>query len=327
MAPTVTNTAFTLADYASSNKPLIAGVAQVLREASPLMDLLKFVDAGTLSINVIRAKTLPTVGWRKIGAQLNSSKGSVDMIEETAFDVGNAIDVDKLLVRAGNTLYNPRALWQELTVKAIAYEFNDCLINGDPTVNSDRPTGIMYRVTNDLASTQRISAAALDISPDTGSNVAPNANQLMDLLDKVIYALPDHKCDALLMNETALLRAWSSLRQINVLDVTKDEFGREFYTYKGARMVDVGPKADFSTKIILDTESATGLPTGATYTSIYGLRIGPQYFTGWQMYPMDVQDLGLIDDGVTYRNTIDWPIGFAVTNPRSIVRAYYLQAI
>ena len=33
---------------------------------------------------------------------------------------------------------------------------------------------------------------------------------------------------------------------------------------------------------------------------------------------MDVQDLGIINDGVTYRDVVDWPVGITVVRPRAV---------
>lgn len=315
----------TLADYEASPKPLISGVAQVLRNASPLMSYLPFEDAGSLSIQVIRMAANPSPSWRRIGNSHGSSNGRVDLVTENAFSFGNTIDVDKVYVKNGNTLYDARALWTKSTLEGMAYEFNDSFINGDPSATPDKITGLSYRITNDLAASQFVNCN-LDISPDAAS-LAANIIAFMDKLDTLIYAMPDHKADYLLMNDTALLRVWSILRQSGTLATTKDQYEREIFSYKGAKLVDIGFKNDQATKIITDTELSAGTAvTGGACTSIYALRTGVEYLTGWQEYPMDVQDIGMLEDGVTWRTLVDWVVGLAVTHPRSIARMYNITA-
>jgi hypothetical protein len=327
-------TVLTLAEYANDPRPLVAGVAKVLREDSIFMDVLPFEDVGALAVKVIREGTMPTISWRKAGAAHGSTKGTKPtQVEEAAFSFGNYVDTDIVYMRDRSPrLYDPRTYWTEMTVKAMAREFNDAAINGVPTANPDRPTGLWYRVINDLAATQNITSAAdggaggLDISPDAVT-LAANINTFFEKLDALIYALPGHTADYLLMNDTMLLRYESIARQSGFLKVTEDALGRKFTEYKGAKFLDMGLKVDDSTRIITNTETVAGtaLTTG-TATSIYAVKLGKEYFTGWQEYGMDVKDKGELEDGVSYRVIIDWVIGLALSHPRSVARLYGLVA-
>lgn len=327
-------TPLTLSDYANDPRPLVAGVAKVLREDSTFMDILPFEDVGALAVKVIREGTMPTIAWRKPGDAHGSNKGTKPtQVEEAAFSFGNSIDVDKVYMKDRSPrLYDPRTYWTEMTVKAMAREFNDSAINGIPTANPDRPTGLFYRVMNDLSTDQRISAAAdggaggLDISSDSAS-LAANINTFFEKLDYLSYALPGHKADYFLMNDTMLLRYESLARQSGFLKTTEDALGRKFTEYNGAKFLDMGLKTDDSTRIITNTETLAGaaLTTG-TGTSIYAVKIGKEYFTGWQEYGLEVEDKGLLDDGVTHRILVDWVIGLALSHPRSVARLYGLVA-
>lgn len=328
------NSFITLADYNLQPKPLVAGIARILREESPFMDSLHFVDVGALAVQVMREGGMPNISWRRPGQPHGSTKGTKPtLVSEQAFSFGNNVDVDKVYVRDKSPkLYEPRAYWTKATTKAMGREFNDAAINGDPAANVDRPTGLFYRLRNDLPVGQNIDATAannnagLDVSPDA-TGLAANIQTFFDKLDKLIYALPDHKADLLLCNDTLLTRYWSLARQSNLLSTTQDEIGREFYTYKGAKFIDMGFKIDDTSKIIGDAELANGTAlAGGGATSVYALRQAPEYFSAWQEYGMDVRDLGEMNDGVTYRTLIDWVIGLAVAHPRSIARLYGIIA-
>jgi len=313
----------TLADYALSPQPLVAAVAKVLQQDSKIMDMLPFQDVGTLSVKVIREGGMPSLSWRKVNSTHGSSKASApDMVEEQAFSIGNYIDVDKVYIKnRAQTIYDPRTYWTQMTVRSIGRHFTDAFINGLPT-DADRPVGLFYRVMNDLPSSQRVAGGGLDISPDA-ANLSANIQQFLDKLDELIYACYGHTCDALICNDTMLMRIWSSFRQSGVLDVTRDNLGREFYTYKGIPIVDAGFKSDDTTKIIGNAETTNGSAlTGGSATSIYAVKLGSEFLTGWQEYPLEVNDLGLLNDGVFYRTVIDWVVGIAVSNPRSVARLY-----
>lgn len=325
----------TLADYNLSPKPLVAGVARVLREESPLMDSLNFIDVGTLSVEVMREGPLPAVSWRRAGNPHATNKGGKpDRVSEQAFSFGNYIDVDKVYVKdTSPKLYDPRAYYTDQHTKAMSREFNDATINGNPIVNPDRPTGLFYRLVNDLPAAQSIDAdpagggAGLDISPDAVT-LAANIQTFFDRLDLLIYSCSEHKADFLLCNDTLLQRYWSVARQSGLLKVTQDNLGREFYEYKGAKLIDVGFQVDDATRIIGNVELTNGTAlVGGTATTIYAIRQAPEYFSAWQEYGLEVEDLGLLDDGVTYRTMIDWVVGLAVAHPRSIARLYGLIAL
>lgn len=324
---------FTLSDYASSPKALVQGVAKILREESPFMDHLSFADVGALSVQVLREGTLPTVAWRRPGTQHSSNKGTKPSpIYEQAFSFGNLVDVDKIYVKdTSPKLYNPRTYWTDQTTKAIGREFNDASINGDPTVNVDRPAGLFYRIRNDhlamdMDADPAGGGAGLDISPDA-VGLAANIATFFDKLDQLLYSLDGHKADLLLTNDTLLTRYWSVARQSGLLKVTSDSIGREFYEYKGATFIDMGFMIDDTTRIIGDVDLTNGTAlTGGTATSLYAVKLGEEHFTPWQEYAMEVEDKGMLDDGVTYRTIIDWVIGLAVSHPRSIARLHGVVA-
>lgn len=323
-------TAITLSDYAIQPNKLVAGVARVLRENSKFMDILPFENVGSLSVKVMReASALPSVSWRNIGSSHGSVKAQKpDLVEEQAFSIGNEIIVDKVLMRdTSPKLYEVMPYQTQMITKAIARNFTNAAINGVPT-DITNPVGLWWRTLNDLGSSQRINAG-IDISPDA-SGLAANIQTFIDALDSLLYAVVD-SVDAggkgvyLLMNDTCMLRMQSAFRQSGALKQTTDALGRIFLEYKGAKLIDMGYKYDEATRIITNTENGTAL-TGGGATSIYAVRVGKEYFTGWQEYAMEVSKPELQSDKVTYKSVIDWTVGLALSNPRSVARLYGITA-
>jgi hypothetical protein len=330
--------ALSLYEYANDQRPLVAGVAKILRENSKWMDILPFEDIGALSIKVAREGGMPSLSWRRAG----NAHGSVKAVkpteaDEQAYSIGNSIDIDKMYMKDKSPrLYNPLTYQMDMTVKSVARNFTNACINGLPT-DLDNPVGLYYRIMNDLPATQRITAdpagasAGLDISPDAAS-LAANVKSYFDKLDVLIYTVCD-SLDAegkgvyLLMNDTTLLRHQSLARQSGMVQTTTDALGRVWTSYKGAMLVDMGYKDDDATRVIGNVEKldGTSLTTG-TAASIYGTRIAKECLTGWQEYSLDVSDPQLTDDQVTYRSVIDWVVGIAVSHPRSVARLYGVVA-
>lgn len=325
----------TLADYQAHPSDLVAGVVTIMREESQLMDILKFVDAGTLAVKINRGPAaLPDVGWRNIGDNHGSVKGAKpDEIEEVAYSIGNEISVDKVYMKdKSKRLIDPMTYQTKLIVKSIARNFNNKFINGIPS-DLKNPVGLWYRVTTDLGSEQRIQAHAsgLDISADA-TTLGANTQAFIDLLDQLLYSLTG-SIEAggqgiyLFTNDTVILRVQSLFRQSGLVSVTQDTLGRKFMEYKGAKFIDVGRKVDDTTRIMTNAETTAGALTGGACSSIYGVKMGPEYFTAWQMYGMEVSapELDPVHK-VTYTSVIDWMVGVALSHPRSAARLYSIIA-
>ena len=318
----------TLADYASEPKPLVAGVVNILRKESKIMDILPFVDVGALSIKVIREGNMPNVSWRNIGADHGSAKATKpDEVTENAFSIGNEVDVDKVYVKDKSArLYDPRTYQQAMVVKSIARNFTNAFINGVPG-DQKNPVGLWHRTLNDLASTQRINAN-VDISADSGA-VATATQTMIDALDALLYSVTDNleSTDKVFVvgNDTTLLRINSLFRQSGLLSSNQDALGRTFMSYKGATFIDAGLKYDEATRIITNAESGTALTGGGT-TSLYAFKVGKEFLTGWQEYGLEVSDWVLQSNQVTYKQVIDWMVGIAVSHPRSVSRLYGITA-
>ncbi|RME37941.1 MAG: hypothetical protein D6794_06150 [Deltaproteobacteria bacterium] len=317
--------AYTLADYARlATSPLKAGIVDILRAESPIMDALPFENSDTLDIQILRTKSLPSIGTRRINQSFSASKGATDSITERIVNLGGMIDVDKVLVRAGSVV-DQRALQTQLFVKAMALKFNDLFINGNPTTNYDSLTGLRYRLINDLPSTQTVTAGGIDVSPDS-STLSADQVTLIDKIHELLDVCAMKTADFLVMNREMKLRLEAALRGTGLLDTTQDNYGRRFETFGsgGPKILDIGSTdpLDYTQRIIGNTETNDGsATTGGTATSIYAVKVGGgEYVNGFQLYEMDVNDLGLLTDGVTYRTVIDWPMGIYMVNPFSVAR-------
>ena len=165
----------------------------------------------------------------------------------------------------------------------------------------------------------------------TTAATAAQANAFFDWLDQLLYALDAPEGDGvkLYMNATLKRRIPFLVRLMGAaggFNQTQDQFDRTVERYKNAVLVDIGVKGDQSTGIILNTEANTGADGSSDYTSIYGVRYGDEYVTGWQFAPLIAKDLGPDPvDGVQVRTLIEWMGGIAYHNTRSIARLYDLK--
>lgn len=318
---------FTLADYEQTATPITAAVVRTWREASPIMDMMTFKTSTQLEHKVTRFNTLPTVPWRKIGEAFAQLKVDPDTLEERLYFLGAKIDIPYELVKA-QSLINVRAQQEEAIMKGAAYGFNEAFFVNTPSADEDAIVGLFYRLINDFADEQSINADGLDVSGDTANTKWTQG--LFDQVDALLDCVEGNPSDkALFMNYTLYRRFQSACRQSNLLDTTTDQLGRQFLTYGkgGAKILDAGRKVDQITPILPNTELANGTAlTGATFTSMYCVRFGEPYVAGWCQEKPEADDVGLTEDRVNYRTVVRGSAGLYITNPRSIARAYNIQA-
>lgn len=314
-----------LADFERlTTNPLKKGVINVFRRESMAMDLMPWINAGTLSVEFIRTKTAATPEWRKLNAEFTGGKATTEPVRERVRDIGQMVDVDKMLVYAKNQIINQRTYHTTSVVEAIAYEFNNQIYNGDPEADEDTIIGLWYRLINDWAAGLSIAGGSLDISSNSAA-FAANALTFLHMLDQAIHGLHGHKANLIFVNDTLFLIIQHALRALGLLKTTEDSFDREIMKYKGAVIVDLGNTTPHgSTKVMTDTETSGTVKTGGALTSLICVRTGMPYFSGFYEYPLDVYDHGKTDGGVVFRTVIDWPIGLLSVNPASVSRVHSL---
>jgi len=60
--------------------------------------------------------------------------------------------------------------------------------------------------------------------------------------------------------------------------------------------------------------------TGGDATTIYAVKFGEPYLSGFHLNDIRVEDKGELEDGVSVRTIIDWTPGIYHVHPRSIAR-------
>ena len=321
--------AWTLAELSKiETDTLRKSVIDTLIMESNLMELVPWETIGTLATTVVKIKDLPSVGFRKVNEGYEESIGHFEQAVESISLFGGDIDTDIAIARAKNTIADARAIQQQLKLKATAYSFNDKFINGNPTSDPEEYKGLQKRVDDIYNSNTTVfvsqyidlgDTVSLGILRDSAARFA-----FLDKLNELIYAIKGHAPDYLLMNKKMLLCVRSLLLREKLLDTTSDMFNRRIDVYLGARMVDIGVKADQSTEIITNTETLGG---GSTNTSIYAVKFGIGESTwGIQQYPIEVRDIGELESKPVYRTRVDWNLGLATVDPRSLGRLYGVVA-
>lgn len=325
----------TLADYAlTSNNPMVQAVTYSLILYSNVIQDVPLVEKKSLIANGVRFEgNLPTVNWSQLNAEGVTTKGTPTAYQEQAFIVRNYIDVDKFLVEDENAVVNPRSIQEEAYLKSLTYDTNYKFFKNDHiTGDINAPVGIRYRIDNGgtygVRPENKIDAGGVDLS--NSGITQTTANNFIEYLDQLLWSVdsPNGEGVVLYMNEVMQRRFAKAVRIMGTsggFTVMQDQFNRTIQMYKGAVVRDPGYKQDQATRIITTTETNTGADGSSTFTSIYAVNYDTDHFFGWQFEPPNVQDLGLIYNGVIYRTLIDWAVGFMNASTRSLARLYDIK--
>ena len=298
------------------NNPLRKGIITNLLRDSRVLEWMPFENVNSLSSVAVRWTNLPDVAFRKINTGYTASEGDVEQVYESVYGFGGDIEIDRVFDKLGNMIQDPKALQIDMKTKAMALYFNYYLIHGDHTADADGFEGLQVRIDN-MPTSQKVRASSTtDILDPTAS--AGNARRFLDKWEEAHYKANSGQVNVILMNQGLYYGFGRALRYIgtsagSLLDVTKDSFDREILTYKGAKFVDMGLRADQSTEIITNAETAEDGGTDAT--SVYFVSFGMDNgITGIQLSDMETYDPldgGERETKPTKLIRIDWWCGLA----------------
>jgi len=300
----------TLNDYfKQSTDPMQKGLIADLLRYSDLMKIVPIETVSALRVSATRWQTMPSASFRKYGAGYTESTGTVEPITETLAVLGGDVKVDRLADK-GTFIEDPITTQMNMKAKAIAFKFNDTLINGDHATDADAFEGLKKRVSN-MPSRQVVDIAVAGDSLKVLANEA-NEQLFLDALHKAIKRVDG--ANALLCNEDTYLGLGQVLRRLKLNTVMTDAYDHKWDAFQNVPLVDVGLKSDKSTEIITNTEDPGD--AGNDATSLYAVRLDTddgvrgiqlEGTNGPNVY--DPLNGGEMESGPQYLRRIDWPVG------------------
>jgi hypothetical protein len=347
---TVASTAVNLATYAQmSNNPLVMAVTSSLIDyGNVIVDIPLVTNPSLIATGARWEGNLPIVTWRPLNSEGQTTQGTPTPWQEQVYILTNYIDTDKYIVLDKNAIGNPRSNQVNVYLKAQTYDFNYKFFKNDHvTGDTNAMVGIRYRIDNGgiygVRPENKIDCGGSTADISQASITAKTAGAFLEMLDLLLWSVDsDNGSNVILyMNDYMKRRLDFVLRYMGTsggLNVSQDQFDRTITQYKGAMIKDPGVKADQSTRILAGNaipagsgsvgETAAGVDStgsSANFTSIYAVNYSEDHFGGWQFDEINVQDLGLINNGVIYRTLIDWAVGFKNDSTRSLGRLYDIK--
>lgn len=298
--------ALTLAESAKLSTDMLRnGVAQTIIEKSPVLDRLPFIPMEGNAFKYNEEATLPGVEFRAVNAAYAESTGTFNQRTEALVILGGDADVDRYIVQTRGNLNDQRATQTSMKAKATRIKFQDSFINGDTTVDANSFDGLKKRLTGGQIIDMAVNGANV-VGADSATR-----HTFFDKLDDLIGAVPGGP-DILYMNAAILSKVRSAMRRETVNTTPIEQFGRQFDTYNGIALADIGKKAD-GTEILPQTETQ-GSSSVATsiYAVKYGRDEGDQAVSGLTNGGLTVLDKGLLETKNAYRVSIEFFCGLAV---------------
>ena len=313
--------ALTLADMASlAETNLRKGVIYGLAKATRMGELLPFMSTDALDATVIYISGYPALSWRNVGGTPAESKATFAQRTEALKALSAKITVDRLVLKAKNMVQDLRKAQISAHTEAIAFEFNDAFVNGDPTADASQPAGIRYRLANEARFTsQTISvSAAYDVDADSA-----HIHAWLDLIDEGFDRVGNNP-SAIICNRQTKRKLAGVARREKLFDVTKDMFDREVERYRGVPILDIGPKRSAAHKgaayaaadqILLHN----GYGASSNASEMFIVRFGEDDLCGIQNGDVTVEnfvkDPGSPQNLVAY---IEWVTTIAIFRPDAI---------
>lgn len=343
------NGALTLADYAAiSNDPLVKEITKSLHKTwnalkdIPLSTNPSLRQTGMRYLNA----NIPTPNWTGLNSEPQTFKSKPKSYEEQLYILRNKLTVDRRILDQPNAIVDPVESQIQMFLEGFAYDFNDKFINNDPTSgtapnSADCFPGLNYRLNNpgdyDIPLEMVIGSTA-DLSTNATSGVlasggSANANRFIAELQNLFDNMnaPDGDGIVLYMSELAKRQIEMAIRVMGIgagFDITQDSYDRPVEKYKNATIRTVGRKSDGITSIIANNNTAATIAgtigtvaTASRATSIFAVRYGTGYVTGWQSEPFKPKYLGLsAENGIMHNVLFDWGVGLWIPHNRALGR-------
>jgi hypothetical protein len=299
--------------------------------------LLPWKTIGTTEIRNKVTDSIASPTWRQGRGQRfgAATKPAFNTVADAIWSLGVEIDIDKTDYKdklAGNLVEDI----VRYNIEGLAWVFKDAFINGDHATNAHMLEGLKVRLANMPAANivyGETSALELDLRPNAFPAEA-EMYQFLDRIDATIDALDGNTGDAVFTDQDFIAVLRGVLRRLgkyterpidspnfigaNRRKTDADKVNKPVLIYpedKGLKWYNMGYKADQSTRVI-GTETVNGVACRPAYF----VKFGEKYVHGIQQYAMDVDGPTLLDDRVTYRTVVDWPIGLHHVHNRSIAK-------
>lgn len=290
------NNLITVGEYAKSfaKEDIRRPVIEMFAKSVDFFDVLPFEGLVGSVFVYYRQAVLPTPQFRGINEGSSSGHGTITPLQEGTAIIDHDIDVDRAIVdRHGPERRNYE---EQMGITGFGQLWATTLIKGDQSTNP--------RVFNGLQ--VRCNKYSRDINNSASSGGA--ALSLVNL-DKTINAVnnPTHILAPYASRPLWIQAARNTTLTGFVMRNSMDEVGKLEMSYAGLPFMWGYPKDDHPPMLDFNEVAAGG--GSAVTASLYVASVGEGKLRGLQIRPIEARDIGLLQDGKTYRTHLSWDVG------------------
>lgn len=306
----------TLPEYAKTvADPVQRSVIEMFPEGADILGVMPFKTAPGGRYGYHREGALPSnIAFRGINETPAEGHGVINDYTEQCFPIAGNLDVDRVLLNRYGM--ERRAMEERMAIKKKAIVWSNTFISGDNGSNPKEFSGLKTRLQIVGASVDGSNYDSRVIANATGSGGGPLSLKMLDIAIGLVEN-PTH----ILMNKTILDRFPAAERDTSIggfVSVDQDDMGRTVTRYRGLPILTgygITPLGAF----LPFNEVAYGGGSAVT-SSIYVVSFSEMGVCGLETKPMEVTDMGLLENGVHYRTNVEHDVGICMEGAYSAIR-------
>lgn len=254
------------------------------------------------------------MGFRAINELPSEGHGLINDAVEQTFPIAGNIDVDRVLLNRYGA--GRKTIDEKMSLKKKAKVWADTFIDGDNQSAPREFTGLKARLKAVAASTDGTNYLSRLLANAAASGGGPLSLAQLDRAIGLVEAPT-----AIIMPKAIKDRFAAAQRDTTIggfITLDKDEMGRQIMRY-GNLPIYCGYGITKFGEFLPFNEVAAGGGSAST-SSIYVVRFGEDGVTALETSPMEVTDMGLLENGVHHRVNIEHDVGLGVFDPFSAIR-------
>jgi hypothetical protein len=295
--------------------PFQRGVIELWPESVDFFGALPFMSAPGGTYRYLQEGALASnVAFRAINETPAEGSGLLLDLVEQVYPLAGNMDVDRVeILRHGQEARMKRLA---LRVKEKAVAWANTFVFGNNASNAREPTGLRNRLRSVGGSVDGTNYRSRIF---TNSASSGGAALSLAQLDRAIGLVDG--ANAMLWPKALADRLPAAARDTGVggfVTQDKNDLGAPILRYNGLQIYTgygVTPLGEY----LPFNEVGSG-GGGAVTASIYIMRLSDDGVCGLETAPMEVTDMGLINNGVHYRTNIEHDVGMAILDPFSAIR-------
>jgi len=277
---------------------------EMFARSTDLFDAMPFEGLKGSVFQFYRQAVLPTPQFRAINESSSAGHGVISPAQESTAIIDHDVDVDRAIVDRHGT--ERRNYEETMGLTGFGQLFATTVIKGDQSTNPRVFNGLQVR--------------AGKYSRTTHNSAASGGAALSLLkLDQAIAQVnnPSHIIVPYLSKALWIQAARTTTLSGFVMQ-TWDDVGGAKISYAGLPLLFGYPKDDHP--YMLDFNEVASGGGSAVTASLYVVSLGEYRLRGLQLRPMEVRDIGLLQDGKTYRTHLSWDVGMVDEHKYCIAR-------